>query len=85
MFTTLNNLELNEKGIVKSISCDDRITRRLYDLGLLENTVICPIFSSPFGDPRAYEFRGNIIAIRNDDANNIVVNVKNRWVLKSST
>ena len=78
MLTTLNNLELNEKGIVKSISCNDRITRRLYDLGLLENTVICPIFSSPFGDPRAYEFRGNIIAIRNDDANNIVVNVKNR-------
>ena len=78
MFTTLNNLELNEKGIVKSISCDNRITRRLYDLGLLENTVICPIFSSPFGDPSAYEFRGNIIAIRNDDANNIVVNVKNR-------
>ena len=78
MFTTLNNLELNEKGIVKSISCNDRITRRLYDLGLQENTLICPIFSSPFGDPRAYEFRGNIIAIRNDDANNIVVNVKNR-------
>ena len=78
MFTTLNNLELNEKGIVKSISCDNRITRRLYDLGLLENTVICPIFSSPFGDPRAYEFRGNIIAIRNDDANNIVVDVKDR-------
>ena len=78
MFTTLNNLELNEKGIVKSISCNDRITRRLYDLGLLENTLICPIFSSPFGDPRAYEFRGNIIAITNDDANNIVVNVKNR-------
>ena len=73
------------KGIVKSISCDDRITRRLYDLGLLENTVICPIFSSPFGDPRAYEFRGNIIAIRNDDANNIIVEVKDRWVLKSST
>ncbi len=78
MFTTLNNLELNEKGIVKSISCDDRITRRLYDLGLLENTVICPIFSSPFGDPRAYEFRGNIIAIRNDDANHITIEVKDR-------
>ena len=78
MFTTLNNLELNEKGIVKSISCDDRITRRLYDLGLLENTLICPIFSSPFGDPRAYEFRGNIIAIRNDDANHITIEVKDR-------
>ena len=76
MFTTLNNLKLNEKGIVKKISCDDRITRRLYDLGLLENTFICPIFASPFGDPRAYEFRGNIIAIRDDDAYNIVVEVK---------
>ena len=78
MFTTLNNLELNEKGIVKSISCNDRITRRLYDLGLLENTVICPIFSSPFGDPKAYEFRGNIIAIRNDDANHITIEIKDR-------
>ena len=78
MCTTLNNLKLNKKGIVKSISCDDRITRRLYDLGLLENTLICPIFSSPFGDPRAYEFRGNIIAIRNNDANNIVVDVKDK-------
>ena len=76
MFTTLNNLKLNEKGIVKKISCDDRITRRLYDLGLLENTFISPIFASPFGDPRAYEFRGNIIAIRDDDAYNIVVEVK---------
>ena len=78
MCTTLNNLNLNKKGIVKSISCDDRITRRLYDLGLLENTLICPIFSSPFGDPRAYEFRGNIIAIRNDDANHITIEVKDR-------
>lgn len=75
MCTTLNNLKLNEKGIVKSISCDGRITRRLYDLGLLENTFIRPIFASPFSDPRAYEFRGNIIAIRNDDANNILVDV----------
>lgn len=73
MCTTLNNLKLNEKGIVKSISCDDRITRRLYDLGLLENTVICPIFSSPFGDPTAFEFRGNIIAIRQDDSSKILV------------
>ena len=78
MCTTINNLQLNVKGIATSISCGDTITRRLYDLGLLENTVICPIFSSPFGDPRAYEFRGNIIAIRNDDANNIIVEVKDR-------
>lgn len=78
MFTSLNNLKLNEKGLVKSISCDDRIARRLYDLGLLEDTIICPIFASPLGDPRAYEFRGNIIAIRNNEANHITIEIQDR-------
>lgn len=75
MLITLDNLELNKKGYVKNIYCNDNITRRLYDLGLLENTVISPIFSGPFGDPIAYEFRGNIIAIRKEDAHNIKVEV----------
>lgn len=75
MLITLNKLHLNQNGIVKKINCDDKITRRLYDLGLLENTKIFPIFSSPFGDPVAYEFRGNIIAIRNDDASNILIEI----------
>lgn len=70
---TLDQLNLNKIGIVKKINCNAKITRRLYDLGLLENTTICPIFSSPFGDPKAYEFRGNIIAIRNEDAQQILV------------
>lgn len=70
---TLDQLNLNKIGIVKEVNCNDKITRRLYDLGLLENTTICPIFSSPFGDPKAYEFRGNIIAIRNEDAKKILV------------
>lgn len=73
MLMTLNNLKLNQKGNVKEINCNEKITRRLYDLGLLENTIISPIFSSPFGDPVAYEFRGNIIAIRNEDASKILV------------
>ena len=73
MLIKLSNLDINQIGLVKEINCSPKITRRLYDLGLLENTKICPIFSSPFKDPVAYEFRGNIIAIRNDDANDILV------------
>ena len=73
MLITLNQLKLNQIGNVKEINCNERITRRLYDLGLLENTIISPIFSSPFGDPIAYEFRGNIIAIRNEDASKIFI------------
>lgn len=75
MLLNLDKLNLNEKGYVKKINCNEKITRRLYDLGLLENTVISPIFSSPFGNPIAYEFRGNLIAIRNEDAHNIIVEI----------
>lgn len=73
MLINLDNLKLNDTGYVRDINCSEKITRRLNDLGLLENTSISPIFSSPFGDPIAYEFRGNVIAIRNEDAHNIIV------------
>lgn len=76
MSIQLNNLKINQKGIIKKVKCNDKITRRLYDLGLLEGTIICPIFSSPFGDPIAYEFRGNIIAIRAEDAQKIKVEIE---------
>lgn len=75
MLINLNELKLNQKGYVKNIYCSSAITRRLYDLGLLEGTIISPIFNSPFGDPTAYEFRGNIIAIRSEDANKITVEI----------
>lgn len=75
MLINLDNLELNQKGYVKNICCNNAISRRLYDLGLLEGTYISPIFTSPFGDPIAYEFRGNIIAIRNEDAHKIHVEI----------
>ena len=75
MLINLDKLNFNEKGYVRNISCNEKITRRLYDLGLLENTSISPIFSSPFGDPIAYEFRGNLISIRNEDAHNIIVEI----------
>ena len=75
MLTNLDNLELKQKGYIKGIYCNSAISRRLYDLGLLESTAISPIFASPFGDPIAYEFRGNIIAIRNEDAHKIYVEI----------
>lgn len=57
MLMNLDQLQLNEKGIIKEINCNDKITRRLNDLGLLKDTAIYHIFSSPFGNPKAYEFR----------------------------
>ena len=46
----------------------------MLDLGIVPGTTIVPIFISPFGDPKAFEVRGTLLAIRNKDASKIVVN-----------
>ncbi len=70
---TIDDLEIGEIGIVDKIVGESTIKRRLLDLGLIDGTSIKPILVSPSGDPRAFEFRGSLIAIRKEDAENIKV------------
>lgn len=69
----LNQLPLNENGIIKEVKCDGNIKRRLLDLGLVKGTNIVPVLVSPSKDPRAFLVRGSIIAIRKEDAMNIKI------------
>ena len=70
---TLNKLPVNERGIIVELHCNNSIKRRLLDLGLVPGTYITPVFTSPFGEPTAFEFRNTIISIRNDDSCHIKV------------
>lgn len=65
---SLNELPLNESGIIVSVNCDLSIKKRLLDLGLIPGTYITPVFTSPFGEPIAFEFRDTIISIREEDS-----------------
>lgn len=69
----LCDVKLNQSVRILSINCKVSLKQRLQDLGLVKNTVISPIFIAPLGNPIAYEFRGNIIAIRKQDSKYIVV------------
>lgn len=69
----LNDLELNKTGKVLDIQCDNNVKRRFFDLGIIKGTQITPLFRSPFSDPTAYEINNTVIAIRNEDANLIIV------------
>lgn len=64
----LNQLQLNQIGIVEKIKCEESIKRRLLDMGLVKGTKIVPVLTSPSKDPRAFQVRGTIIAIREEDA-----------------
>lgn len=70
---TLDKLPLNSTCKILSLNCSGLLQRRLLDLGLSQNTPIKSILRSPFGDPTAYEVRGTIIALREEDAKNILV------------
>lgn len=72
-FINLNQLQLNENGIIHEIKCEGNIKRRLLDLGLVKGTNIIPVLVSPSKDPRAFQVRGTIIAIRKEDAEKIKV------------
>lgn len=73
---SLNDLPLNTCGKVFNINSSCNIYRRLLDLGIVKNTKIIPVLKSPSGDPRAYEVRGTLIALRYEDAENIEVIIK---------
>lgn len=74
---TLDKLPLGSTSNVKSVNCDGILKTRLLDLGLVKDTPITALFKSPLGDPTAYEFRGSIIAIRDEEASKILLkNIK---------
>ena len=73
MEITLSELPLNSLGYISKINCNENIKRRLLDLGLIENSKIIPVLISPFGNSKAYDIRGTLISLRNDESNNIIV------------
>ena len=71
---SLSSIELNNSAKICEVECSRSLKNRLYDLGILENTIITPIFESPFGDPTAYLIKNAVIALRKKDCENIIVN-----------
>ena len=67
-YTPMCALSPGECGTVSDITLGGAMRRRLQDIGLIPGTSVRCVGVSPLGDPRAYEIRGAVIALRNDDA-----------------
>lgn len=70
---TLSELETGEKAVVSGLLTHGAMRRRLLDIGLTEGAEVECIGRSPAGDPTAYLIRGAVIAIRSEDAREIVI------------
>ena len=70
---SLNTLCPGESAFVKELNSSGALRRRLLDMGLVEGTEVECVFHSPAGDPTAYQFRGALIALRREDASQVLV------------
>lgn len=82
MKTTLNKLSINQTGTIKKINTNTFVKRRLQDLGMIKDTKIKKLYKSPLGDPTAYLIRGSVIALRQKDAKDILIDT---WDDKNGT
>ncbi len=71
--TSLDEILLDETAIIEDVRCVGNIKRRLLDLGFIKGTKITPVLVSPSKDPRAFFVRGMTIAIREEEARQVLV------------
>ena len=72
---SLTDLKIGETARVNKLSLTGSMRRIVQDIGLIEGTEVECVLKSPGGDPIAYQIRGAIIALRNEDSLNILVTV----------
>lgn len=70
---TLDRLPVGQEGRVRELLPRGGIRQRLMDMGLIEGTKICCVRKSPGGDPVIFCFRDTMIALRNEDSVNVLV------------
>ena len=69
----LCDLKVGERGRVVALKNVGSMRRRLLDIGLADGTTVECVGRSAGGDPAAYLIRGAVIAIRDRDSENILI------------
>jgi DtxR family Mn-dependent transcriptional regulator len=71
----LSDLGQGERAEVVALdeACQGFSRRRLMDLGFTDGAIIRPFLRTFAGDPRAYEVRGTLVALRRDQAAQVLV------------
>ena len=69
----LNTLAEGSSGYVSEIRSSGSMRRRLFDIGLIPGTKVFCLQRSLFGDPVAFFIRGAVIALREEDTKDILI------------
>jgi len=69
----LDQLPVGKTARIKEILSSGKSRRRFLDLGIIPNSLISVERLSPAGNPIAFNIRGSVIALRKEEAQNIIV------------
>ena len=73
---TLDNLKVGDSCLVKKISGEGRIRRRIFDMGITPGTEIYLRKKAPLGDPLEITVRGYELTLRKQEAELVEVEEK---------
>lgn len=72
----MSELKPHETADVVELRLTGAMRRRLQDIGLINGTQIECVGRSPLGDPCAYFIRGAVIALRKEEACEVMVQTR---------
>ena len=75
MLRTLNELEKGETGLIKNVTGESRIRRRLFDMGVTPGATVVLRKKAPLGDPIEVTVRGYELTLRKEEAKMVYVEV----------
>ena len=70
---SVNDLKINESGVVVRIGGCGALRRRIIDMGITPGATIIMRKVAPFGDPIEINVRGYELSIRKSEANEIIL------------
>lgn len=68
MEKTLDQFVVGERGIIKSVSGEGKIKRRLFDMGITPGAEVYMRKKAPLGDPIEVTIRGYELTLRKTEA-----------------
>lgn len=76
MLKNLEEFDIGEKGIIKTVGGSGKIRRRLLDMGVTPGAEVLLRKRAPLGDPIEITLRGYELTLRKTEAAFVVMEVK---------
>ena len=73
---TLDEIKIGGKCTVKLVNGEGRVRRRMFDMGVTPGVLVYVRKKAPLGDPIEITLRGYELTLRKDEANMVVIEVK---------